>query len=78
VFLTEKLDYERAHFPSGRSHRSLGHFPLVRREGRHDFILLTRRDVEVIERACQLSHDLIELLGGDLELAMSLFQPSWQ
>jgi hypothetical protein len=35
----------------GRSHRSLGHVPLVRREGRQDFILLTRRDPEVIERA---------------------------
>ena len=60
---------------SGRSHRSLGHFPLVRREGRQDFILLTLRDPEVIERASQLGRDLIELLGGDLEVAMGLFQP---
>ena len=59
--------------------------PLVRREGRQHFILLTRRDPEVIERASQLSRDLIELLGGDVEVAMGLFQPeggaswpSWQ
>ena len=29
----------------------------------------------MIERASQLSRDLIELLGGDAELAMGLFQP---
>ena len=59
----------------GRSHRSLCNFPLVRREGRQDFIFLTRRDPEVIECASQLSRDLIELFGGDVELAMGLFQP---
>jgi hypothetical protein len=37
--------------------------PLVRREGRQDFILLTRRDPEMIERASQLRCDFIELLG---------------
>ena len=60
---------------SGRSHRSLGHLPLVRREGRQDFILLTRRDPEVIERASQLRRNLVELLGGDVEVAMGLLQP---
>jgi hypothetical protein len=60
---------------SGRSHRSLGHLPLVRREGRQDFILLPRGDLEVIERAPQLGGDLIELLGRDVELAVGLFQP---
>jgi hypothetical protein len=47
----------------------------VRREGRQDFILLSRRDAEVIERTSQFSRDLIELLGGDVEVAMGLFQP---
>src|SRR4030095_252355 len=37
--------------------------------------LLSRRYAEVIERASQLSRDLIELLGGDVEVAMGLFQP---
>src|SRR4029453_14070249 len=60
---------------SGRSHRSLGYFPFVRPEGCQDFILFTRRYPEVIERASQLSRDLIELLGGDVEVAMGLFQP---
>jgi hypothetical protein len=44
----------------------------VRREGRQDFILLARRDPEAIERASQLSRDLIELLGGDVKLATGL------
>jgi hypothetical protein len=48
---------------SGRSHRTLGHFPFVRCECRQDFILLTRRDPDVIECASQLSRDLIELFG---------------
>src|SRR4029453_13339524 len=60
---------------SGRSHRPLVSFPLVSREGRQDFILFTRRYPEVIERASQLSRNLIELLGGDVEIAMGLFQP---
>jgi plastocyanin len=47
----------------------------VRGEGRQYFILLTRRDAEVIERASQLRCDFIELLGGDVEVAMGLFQP---
>jgi hypothetical protein len=47
----------------------------VRREGRQDFLLLTRRDPEVIERASQLRRDLVELLGGDVEVAMGLLQP---
>ena len=57
------------------SHRSLGHFALVRREGRQDFTLLTRRDPEVIEGPSQLGRNLIELIGGDVEFAMCLFQP---
>src|SRR4029450_5110550 len=60
---------------SGPSHRSLGHFPLVRREGRQHFLLLTRRDREVIERASQFGRDLVELLGRDAKVAMGLFQP---
>jgi hypothetical protein len=48
---------------SGRRHRPLGHFSLVRSERRKDLILLTHRDVEVIQRASQLGRDLIELLG---------------
>src|SRR5262249_35355859 len=59
----------------GRSHRSLGPFPLVRREGRQDFILLTRSDSEVIEGPPQLRRDLVELPGGDVEVAVGLFQP---
>jgi len=55
---------------SGRSHGSLGYFPFVGREGRQNFLLLTRRDPEVIECASQLSRDLIELLRGDVEVAM--------
>jgi hypothetical protein len=47
----------------------------MRREGRQDFILFSRRNPEVIERASQLSRDLVELLGGDVEVAMGLLQP---
>jgi hypothetical protein len=60
---------------SGRGHRSLGYFPLVRRKGRQDFVFLTRRDPEVVERASQLGCNLVKLLGRDVELAMGFFQP---
>ena len=42
---------------SGRRHRSLGHFPFVRREGRQDLVLLTSRDPEMIERAVRMVFD---------------------
>src|SRR4029453_3991079 len=38
---------------SGRNHRCPGFFPLVRREGRQELILLSRREAEVIDRASQ-------------------------
>ena len=59
---------------SGRSHRSLGHFPFMRGEGRQDLTLLARRDPEAIERATQFGRDLVELVGGDVELAMGFLQ----
>jgi hypothetical protein len=48
----------------GRRHRSLGYFPLVRREGRQDLALLTSRDPEVIEGAPQLRCDFIDSSGA--------------
>jgi hypothetical protein len=45
----------------------------MRREGCQDFTLLTSRDPEVIERAPQLRCDFIELLGGNVQVAMGLF-----
>jgi hypothetical protein len=59
----------------GRGHRSFGYFPLVRGEGRQDFTLLASRDPEVIKRASQFRRDFIELLGGDVQVAMGLFEP---
>ena len=46
----------------------------MRRERRQDFILLTRRDPEVIERASELGRDLVELLWSDVEPAVGLFE----
>jgi hypothetical protein len=58
---------------SRRGHRSLSHFTLVRSERGEDLILLAWRDPEMVERAPQLGRDLIELHGGDVQVAMCLF-----
>src|SRR5262245_15762826 len=60
-----------------RSHRSLRDFSLVGRKRSHDFILLGLRDSEVVERPSELCSDLVELIGGDVQLSMCLLQPEW-
>ena len=58
----------------GRCGVPLSHLALVRRKRGEDFLLLPLRHLDEVQRASEFGRDFVELLRGDLELAMGFFQ----
>jgi hypothetical protein len=67
--------YLRTSAPRGvRGEKSFVHLALVRRKRSEDFALLALWHLDGVECAAKLSGDFIELIGRNVELAMSLLQ----
>jgi hypothetical protein len=56
-----------------RSEITLSHFTLVRRKCSENLLLFPLRDLEKVKGPSKFRRDCIELVGGDLKVAMGLF-----
>jgi hypothetical protein len=59
---------------TSRGKGPLPHLSFVGCKGRHHLLLLESRDVEEVKRAAEFGRGGIDLAGGDLQIAMGLFE----
>jgi hypothetical protein len=50
------------------------HLVLPSDDGRQDFLLFALRHIQIVQRAANLSSDLVELLGRNVEILMGFVQ----